>query len=192
LEAIFTIEIVEVEWEEGYIVSFHHPDYTIDNLKNGTYVRNTLYKDPEFFKKNRIYWEKYLKGDSSIVISDSVTVFSKKIVTAGYNSGSGKLASYTPFYDQSQCVVGRQCDSTAFMWSKNGYETSVLDRVSPIVIKAAYKLESDKKCGSSKDNTCRESIVVTLSEPIFKAPNADDNPLATKNPFSYCFEYSQE
>jgi len=30
-----------------------------------------------------------------------------------------------------------------------------------------------------------------LSEPIFAAPNAADDPLLVKNPFSYCFEYSK-
>ncbi|MDR2595044.1 MAG: fibro-slime domain-containing protein [Fibromonadaceae bacterium] len=187
--------LIEVTWEQGYTVAFHHPDYTIDNLKNGNYVRDNLYNDA-FFKKNRTYWEKYLnlkKNDSLIVISDSITVFSKNIATAGYNSGSGKVASYTPFYNQNQCIPGRPCPPAAFMWRDEGYDAEVLDRVPPIVVRATYSVENNKKCGTSKDNACRESVVVTLSEPIFAAPGADKNNFfATKNPFSYCFEYSQQ
>jgi len=183
--------LVEVTWEQGYTVAFHHPDYTAENLKNGDYVRDNLYNDA-FFKKNSAYWGKFLVDSNLIVISDSVTVFSKNITTAGYNSGKGKLSSYTPYYDQNQCISGTQCPN-GFMWSKDGYDAEVLDRVPPIVVKAVYKVESEKKCGTSKDDSCRESIRVTLSEPIFAAPGSDkNNSLAIRNPFSYCFEYSQQ
>jgi len=179
--------IVEVEWEKGYTVAFHSPEYNRENLKDSSFVVKNYNKT--LFTKNREYWEKYLEGDSIIVIANDTTTFSKGILTSGYNSGSGKLSSYTPFYDQSQCQPGKQCLTSAFVWRK--YESSVLDRVPPIVVKAEYKLETEKKCGSSKDDACRESIVAYLSEPIFAAPNADKDPYAIKNPFSYCFEYSQ-
>jgi len=170
---------------------------TINNLKDETYVRDILYNNPkynkDFFTENRKYWDKYLnskEGDSLIVIATDSTAFSKNIATAGYNSGKGKLSSYTPFYDQSQCIPGKPCQSGAFMWSKDGYNAEVLDRVPPIVVRAQYTVENEKKCGSSKDNACRESLIAYLSEPIFAAPGTSS--LAISNPFSYCFEYSQQ
>jgi len=181
--------LIEVEWEKGTVVSFHHPDYTVDKLKDSVYVRDNLYNDA-FFKKNHAYWKDYLKeGDSLMIIAD--TVFSKNIATAGYNSGKGKISSYTPFYDQKQFTPGDTPPKSAFMW--NSYIADVLDRVPPIVVKAQYTVENEKKCGSSKDNACRESLVAYLSEPIFAAPpGAEKNSLAISNPFSYCFEYSQQ
>jgi len=182
--------LIEVTWEKGYTVAFHSPKYNRENLKDSAFVLKNYGKD--FFTENRKYWEQYLVGDSLIVIANDTTTFSKGILTAGYNSGSGTLSSYTPFYDQNQCQPGKQCPNTAFMWRKNGYESSVLDRVPPIVVRAQYKVDSEKKCGANKDNPCHESVLAYLSESIFAAPNADKDPLAIKNPFSYCFEYSQK
>ena len=183
--------LVEVTWEKGNPIYLHHPSYSVDNLKKKDYVRDNLY-NRDFFKANSKYWEKYLVDTNIIVITD--TVFSKNIATEGYISGKdkSKIASYTPFYNQNQCIPGRPCPPAAFMWRDDGYEAEVLDRIPPIVVKATYDVENNKNCGKSKDNPCRESVIVTLSEPIFAAPGAEKNPLAIKNPFSYCFEYSQQ
>jgi fibro-slime domain-containing protein len=171
--------LIEVTWEQGYTVAYHNRNYSVDNLKKKDYVMN-LYKS-NFFEENRGYWEKYLKGDSLIVIADSNTAFSKNILT----SGKGSLLSYTPFNDPSKC--GNTCGPNAFTYA--GYEAPVLDRISPIVVRAVYTMDNTKNC-ADKSSGCRESLVAYLSEPIFAVPDVND-PLLIKNPFSYCFEYSQ-
>ncbi|MDR2584589.1 MAG: fibro-slime domain-containing protein [Fibromonadaceae bacterium] len=179
--------LIEITWEKGYTIAYHHPKHKLEDLKKKDYVMS-MYKSA-FFEENREYWEKYINGDSSIIITD--TVFSKNILTYGYNSGNGRLSSYTPFYDQNKCISGSKCPANAFMWRDDGYEATVFDGVSPIVVRAVYKMDRNRKCGDNSNHVCEESLVAYLSEPIYAAPNSSNDPLLIKNPFSYCFEYSQ-
>ncbi|MCL1955840.1 MAG: fibro-slime domain-containing protein [Fibromonadales bacterium] len=182
--------LIEITWEKGYTVAYHLSGHKLEDLKKGEYVRNLFDRtDSAFFKENEAYWSKYLKGDSTIIITD--TVFSRNILTYGYNSGNGKLSSYTPFYDQNKCISGSKCPANAFMWRDDGYEATVFDGVSPIVVRAVYKMDRNRKCGDNSNHVCEESLVAYLSEPIYAAPNSSNDPLLIKNPFSYCFEYSQ-
>jgi fibro-slime domain-containing protein len=179
--------LIEVIWEKGYAVPYNNPKHNVDSLKKKDYVMKHYNKD--FFKENLEYWKKYLNGDSLIVIAEPNTAFSRNILTSGYNSGKGKLLSYTPFYDQSKCVVGKECGPDAFMYRSDGYEASVFDRIPPIVVKAVYTTKKTKNCGDSKNSACRESLEAYLSEPVFADLDATNDLI--KNPFSYCFEYSQ-
>jgi fibro-slime domain-containing protein len=180
--------LLEVNWAKDTTAAFHHPDYTVKDLKDRDYVKK-LYETPGFFEKNRKYWEGYIKDDSTLVIADANTAFSKNVQTFGYNSGKGLLLSYTPFYDLNKCPSVNSCGDKAFMYPKDGSPAVIFDRIPPIVVKAEYTMDKTKNCADAKPG-CREMLVVYLSEPVF----ADT--LATvdlfKNPFSYCFEYSQQ
>ena len=204
--------LIEVVWEKGNTKTFYNEgysiDYTLDNLKKKDYVIK-LYKEDvreSFFAANRLYWDKYLiqnkteeialfrklTGDTSevlpdfgiMVIKSDDMAFSKDILT----SGKGSISSYTPYYDLLSC--GNVCGDDAFMYRPEGYQASVFDRIPPIVVKAEYT--ADKKANCMDSNVgCREKIVAHLSEPVFADVGANDVPGLTRNPFSYCFEYSQ-
>jgi len=177
--------LIEVTWEQGYTVAFHSPKYNLDDLKKREYVMN-LYKTKSFFDDNREYWKNYLNSDTvTMIIAEPNTAFSRNILTVG----KGNIISHTPFIDLGKCT-GATCKDDAFTYT--GYEASVLDRIPPIVVRAEYAMDTkSKNCGSDKNHSCRESLVAYLSESIYAAPNANDDPLLVKNPFSYCFEYSQ-
>jgi fibro-slime domain-containing protein len=175
--------LLEVVWEKGNPVYFHAGNYSIENLKDIDYVYNNLYKE-SFFKENRKYWEDKLVGEDTIIIAADTTAFSKSILTFG----KGSLSSYTPFYDQGKC--GKTCNKDAFMYRKGGYEASVFDRISPIVVRAVYNMDKKTKNCGSQSTPCREVLEVTLSEPVFADTGVVENSLF-KDPFSYCFEYSQ-
>jgi fibro-slime domain-containing protein len=175
--------LLEVVWEKGYSVYYHHPDYTPDFLKNKDNVLGLYNKG--FFAKNRAYWDKYIKGDSALVIAEANTAFSREILTYGWNGGKGELHSYTPFYEQDKCPNG-VCNSNAF--TLNESKPGITDRVSPVVVKAEYTMDKTKNCADKKEPGCKETLVVTLSEPVFTKTDSDN---LIKNPFSYCFQYSQ-
>jgi len=175
--------LLEVTWEKGNTVAFYNPKYDIKNLKDTSYVR-TLYTDANFYTENLAYWNKYLTSDSiTMIIADTNTTFSKNILTAG----KGNFSSYTPYYDQSACPP-TGCRPTDLKYLASGYSASVFDRIPPIVTRAVYKMDK-KKCGSSPDIFCRDTVVAYLSEPVFADPDAEK--IFIDNPFSYCFEYSQ-
>jgi len=178
--------LLEVSWDTtDNPVYFHAPgNYSIDSLKKRSYVMNSLYKET-FFEENFKYWENKLLDDTTIVIADTITTFSKNILTI---AKGGNLKSYTPFYDQSKC--GEKCSDSAFVYG-TGYETSITDKIPPIVVDAVYKMDEKKKNCRNQGSYCTEQLEVTLSEPVFADVNAVGTNLF-ENPFSYCFEYSQE
>jgi len=177
--------LLEVTWEDGYTVAFHNPKYKAEDLKRRDYVLS-LYKSNKtsFLKENLEYWTKYIPKDrdSLIVIATDSTRFSKNVLTYGI----GSVLSYISFNDQSKCAS--TCPEAAFKY--DGYKADVLDGIPPVVVKAVYTMDEAKGCMSNGDG-CRDLLKVTLSEPIFAAPNIAD-PLFIKNPFSYCFEHSQD
>jgi len=176
--------LLDVTWENGYTVAFHNPNYKAEDLRKKDYILN-LYNDKSkwksFLEENVGYWEKYIKGDSLIVIATDSTKFSRSVLTFGM----GSLLSYISYNDQGKCTS--KCPPEAFKYE--GYEASVIDRIPPVVVRAEYTMSDEKGCMDKPDG-CRDLLKVTLSEPIFAAPNVQD-PLVIKNPFSYCFEHSQ-
>jgi hypothetical protein len=109
-----------------------------------------------------------------MVIVDDNMAFSRDILT----SGKGDIVSYTPF----------NFDGT-FSYRKEGYSAFVMDRIPPIVVNAMYNMDEDASCGDSESTACDENIIVYLSEFVYADKEADPNFI--RNPFSYCFEYSQ-
>ncbi|GBU26254.1 fibro-slime family protein [Fibrobacteria bacterium R8-3-H12] len=197
--------LLEVTWGRDSTVSLHIPDYDADYLKDKGNIIQLYGK--EFFDKNRAFWDKYLiqtKSEEDIlyrslmnydseatlpdfgllIIRSDDMAFSKDILTSGYNSGKGDIASYIPFYDQSMCD---KCPD-AFTYRTGGDSAFVLDRIPPIVIKATYAMDKTENCAERPDPGCRETLIAYLSEPVF-ADTASSFDI--KNPFSYCFEYSQ-
>jgi len=166
--------LLKVTWETGNTVAFHSPNRKLTDLEKIESVK-TFYNEG-FYEENYNYWSKYLTDSITITIADSTTAFSKDVLTFGYNSGKGDILSYTPYYDLN--------DSLRYVIS----DASVLDRIPPIVVRATYKMDT-RTCGSSKSDYCTDGLEVSLSEPVFADPDADDDLI--KNPFSYCFEYSQ-
>ncbi len=177
--------LLDVTWEDGNTVAFHNPAYKAEYLRNSANILS-LYKNKSewesFLKGNVAYWEKYMKeGDSLVVIADTTT-FSRGVLT----SGIGSLVSYISFNDQGKCTS--ICDPNK-SFKYDGYEAKVMDRIPPVVVRAEYTMNDEKGCMGSAEG-CRDLLKVTLSEPIFAAPNVED-PLIIRNPFSYCFEHSQ-
>jgi fibro-slime domain-containing protein len=167
-------------------VYFHHPDYTsIKDLKDTNYVYG-LYTTPGFYERNVAYWSQFIPPgrDSILIIAEPTTAFSKDILTYG----KGSLLSYTPYNDKGYCI-GEFCPRTAFRYPLSN--SSVFDRISPIVVKADYTMLDDepKVCADILGYGCKESLIAYLSEPVFADTNA--TPFLVKNPFSYCFGYSQ-
>jgi len=182
--------LLEVTWEKGVTVSFHHKDYSPDSLKKKDFVMR-LYKTPGFFAKNREYWENFLKGDTLIVIAEPNTQLSENITTSGFNSGKGNISSFTPFFDQEQCPPGRPCPDAAFQYSSEGNKTAVFDKMPPIVVKAEYEYSKSNEANcEEKTSGCSEKLTVYLSEPVFAGTQA--SALLIQNPFSYCFGRSQQ
>jgi len=179
--------LLEVTWEAGNPVAFHNPNplYKPSDLKNPDFVKNIYMK--QFFTENLAYWNKYLQPDGiTMIIADSATAFSKDVLTFGHNSGKGNILSYTPYYDQSLCSMEKGCQPSDLKFAS--YDASVFDRIPPIVTRAVYRMDA-RTCGGSKTEYCTDGLEVSLSEPVFADPDASDNLI--KNPFSYCFEYSQ-
>ncbi|GBU23624.1 fibro-slime domain protein [Fibrobacteria bacterium R8-3-H12] len=166
--------LLEVIWENGDTVRYHHPDYKVSDLKNLSYVRNLYDKGSSgFFAENGKYWKKYVKGDTLSILAFEDKEFSTKVATAGYNSGKGIILSYTPFYDTG-----------VFSYSTEGQRTAINDSIPPIVVKAEYTGDKKASCFDKKEPGCRETLVAYLSEPVFAAKS--DIPSLIKNPFSYC------
>ena len=174
--------LLEINWD-GTPVYFHLDGYSDDYLKDINNVK-ALYRDAGFFTRNRDYWKNFLKNDTTIVIATKTTKFSKDIKTGG----EGKVSSYIPFIDQDQCIGGT-CPDGAFTYDPR--QDALKDRISPIVVRAEYIYSNTNKADcSGSDNGCRESLRITLSEPVFAGKDATDINLV-KNPYSYCFGYSQ-
>jgi len=184
--------LIGVIWDkEGKdTVYLHHPDYTdVAKLKDKDYVY-ALQATPNFYANNAAYWARFipLGRDSLLIIADPTTAFSKDILTYG----KGSLLSYTPYNDKGYCV-GDYCPPSAFRYPlSNSY---VLDRISPIVIRADYTMLDDdpKVCADivGVGGGCKESLIAYLSEPVFADTNDNVTSFLVKNPFSYCFGYSQ-
>jgi len=180
--------LLGVVWEKGGdTVYFHHPDYTnIKSLKDKDSVY-ILSKTPGFYEKNAAWWARFIPPgrDSILIIAEPNTAFSKGILTYG----KGSLLSYTPYDDKGYCSSPTNCGPAAFRYPiSNAF---VLDRISPIVVKADYKMLDDNPnvCADIIGIGCKEGLIVYLSEPVFADSNATS--YLVKNPFSYCFGYSQ-
>ena len=175
--------LVEVIWGED-TTRYHVEEYTPEFLRDANNVRN-IYTNADFRNKNRAYWDKFVSktNDSLLVIAEPTTAFSKSILT----QGRGTVVSRTPFIDIDKCPTTSSCPSTAFTYSPS--PAAVVDRIPPVVVKAEYTMDKTKNCADSPNPGCREALVVYLSEPIYA--DADAGMDLTKNPFSYCFEYSQ-
>jgi len=180
--------LLEVLWEKENPVYFHNPNYKTEDLKNVDYVR-MLYQDPAFFAENRNYWQQFIQ-DTVIVIANSDITFSKKIQTAPVDVGNGmnsNLSSYAPFIDKGLCTVNA-CGKNAFQYTS--LRTSITDRMPPIVVSAKYTYDTNNSSNClSNANGCREKLDVILSEPVVKIEGTPKDLI--KNPFSYCFGYSQ-
>ncbi|MCL1955687.1 MAG: fibro-slime domain-containing protein [Fibromonadales bacterium] len=181
--------LLEVTWENGNTQYFYAPGPTPEQLKDRAYIVG-LFKDPGFFSRNRTYWNQWIKKDSIIEIASKIgeqspIKFSKEILT----SGRGNVNSWIPFIDQENCLGG-VCGDNALQYSAN--PSALIDKISPIVIKAEYAYAQNNKanCDASPTPGCREILNVYLSEPIFAGPDATDINLV-KNPFSYCLEHDQ-
>jgi len=175
--------LLEIVWEEGDTAYFHHNDYTVSQLKDIEFVKG-LYSDPNFFTKNRAYWNQFLRDTSTIEIrgedrKDGKTTFSKDILTYG----SGKTASRTPFIDPDKC----SSTNCAPQYTPMG--NPLKDGISPIVLSAEYKRITEGDCESNA-NGCRDRVIVTLSEPVFAAGETA-SPFDYSNPFDYCLGRSQ-
>ena len=176
--------LIEVVWDAKDTVRYHVSGYTPEFLKVRENVQN-LYTDAAFRASNKAYWEKFVSTteDSLLVIAEPTTAFSKTVLT----QGKGTVISITPYIDIDKCPTTSSCPPAAFTYTPS--QSAVLDRIPPIVVKAEYTMDKTKNCADNQNPGCRETLVVYLSEPIYADPDAGMD--LTKNPFSYCFEYSQ-
>jgi fibro-slime domain-containing protein len=176
--------LLEVVWEEGDTVSFHVDTYSKQNLMDPNFVEQLYRNTPGFFAANRAYWQQFLREDTLIVIARPTERFSQGILT----SGKGSVISRIPFIDTDGCPSGRNCPLTY-----NPNNAALLDRISPIVVKAEYKYADNNpgNCDAQANPGCRETLVVYLSEPVFSSEEAQNSIYDWKNPFSYCFQRSQ-
>jgi fibro-slime domain-containing protein len=182
------IVLLEVAWAPGEEpIRFHAPEYSVDQLKNKAEVLR-LYKTTDFFRKNRDYWNDMIKGKNLVVVT--APAFSKDIQTR--SAPESIVSSYTPFYERDLCVAG-VCPDAAFNYDVLGSKRDILDGIPPVVVKAEYTYVSSNasNCLDGSDLGCKETFIVTLSEPVFAGPDAADNTDARKNPFKYCFGRSQ-
>jgi len=145
----------------------------LSDLKDKNKVKE-MYDNPSFLNNTLSYWKDFVGGADVNIIELANTVFSERILTYGYNSGKGKVISYTPFIDNGKLQY--------FPSNRD-----LLDRVKPIVVKAEYEFNKSNKSKCETESGCTEFLTVQLSEPVFafneKAENIDDE---KKNPFSYC------
>jgi len=178
--------LIGVVWDKGDTVYLHHENYTdVARLKDKDYVY-TLHSTAGFYEKNAAYWAKFIPAgrDSILIIAEPTTTFSRDILTYG----KGDLLSYTPYNDKGYCI-GDICGPNAFRYPLS--KSFIFDRIPPIVVKADYTMLDDdpKICADILGYGCKESLIAYLSEPVFADTNA--TAFLVKNPFSYCFGYSQ-
>jgi len=186
--------LIGVIWDkEADPVYFHAPGHSVaelkitDNIYNWTSSQNAY----DFYAKNAAYWKQFIPEgrDSILVIEEPNTKFSNDILTYG----RGSLLSYTPYYDEGYCPDPANCTTrAAFRYPLSN--AFVLDRISPIVVKADYAMLDPRpnECAevTGVNGGCKEGLMVYLSEPVFADTNATEH--LVKNPFSYCFGYSQK
>jgi len=163
--------LLEVTWEKGETVYYHHQDYSAEDLKNQDFVQG-IFKD-SFYGKNREYWKDFV-DDSTITITRNPSKggdakFSKDILTFG----KGEVLSRTPFLD---CAVG-----CGFTYGENNAD--LLDRISPIVVAATYKSLGEGDCETNGFG-CSEDFTVYLSEAVYAAEGTNEDDY--RNPFNYC------
>jgi len=164
--------LLEVAWEKGTVLYFHLPGHSVEDLKKAEYI-DKQFKDPNFFKANREYWEGKIKNDTMIVIAEDDLKLSKDILTyRTVGEFSTYVSSRIPYYENGVQLAA--------------ISSSLLDRISPIVVAAEYEY-SDKNCVVDATNKCNEVIKVTLSERVSKPENVpDEDADAYRNPFEYC------
>jgi fibro-slime domain-containing protein len=171
--------LLGVVWGDSSNIQYFKADgYSVEELLNRTYVEN-LYRTSGFREANRNYWRNngFIKGDSIIIIATPTSTFSKGILT----TGTGTVSSHIPFVDPE--------DRNSFQYSSS--PTPLIDRISPIVIKAEYEYAGSGNCDEKTGtNGCRELLTVVLSEPVFKADGTDT--YDWKNPFYYCLKSQGE
>jgi len=181
--------LIAVVWAKGDPVYFHSDSYKVADLQDEDKMKG-LYKDKSFFTNNRSYWDSFIEQDSIIVLSGNDLKFSKDIQTAPVDIGGRQsvIESWTPYINADGCVGSCSVDRD-LKNSKN--PSNLIDRVSPIVVRAEYLYASTNKGNCEETTGCKESLTAYLSEPVFAGIDANDEYLI-KNPFSYCFGRSQK
>jgi len=169
--------LLAVFWADDTI--YYHADYSgykPADFKDPRTVEN-IFRDAGFRAANKAYWQKYVKTDGTLSIGEDVRerYFSKGIKTTGI----GKISSYIPFINLE--------NKGTFTYEP--MSDDLLDRISPIVVKAEYDAGEVGACDAGPPG-CRERLVVTLSEAVFAAEGS--GVYDWKNPFDYCFRSQDE